>query len=131
MTQNALKRILYVEDDPSIAEVVEMTLSDFGGYEVKHCDRGQKALDAVEDYMPDLILMDVMMPNMDGCTTLKHLQAMDAVKHIPVVFMTAKAQLHEQQEYLAAGAKGVLVKPFDPMTLCDQVEAIWAAEAET
>ena len=125
MTRKALKRILYVEDDSSIGEIVDMTLTDFGDYDVQYCDRGQIALDAIENYMPDLILMDVMMPGMDGPTTMKHIQNMDKVKHIPVVFMTAKAQVHEQAEYLTAGAKGVLVKAFDPMTLCDELEAIW------
>lgn len=120
-----LKRILYVEDDPSIAEVVSMTLTDFGDYELLHCDRGQKALDAVSSYGPDLILMDVMMPLMDGPTTLQHLQQMELVKHIPVVFMTAKAQKHEQEEYLRLGAKGVLLKPFDPLTLSEQLEELW------
>lgn len=120
-----LKRILYVEDDPSIAEVVTMTLTDFADYDVLHCDRGQKALDAVDAFDPDLILMDVMMPQMDGPTTLQHFLSKENTQNIPVIFMTAKAQLHEQQEYLDLGAKGVLLKPFDPMTLSDQIQEIW------
>lgn len=122
-----LQKILYVEDDSSIAEVVQMTLADFGGYEVLHCDRGQKALDAVADFSPDLIVMDVMMPSMDGPTTFKKMQAIDEAQHIPVIFMTAKAQSHEQKGYLALGARGVLMKPFDPMTLCNQIEDLWAS----
>lgn len=120
-----LKRILYVEDDQSIADVVIMILTDFADYEVLHCDRGQKALDLVQEFAPDLILMDVMMPQMDGPTTLKHFQSKDYSCAIPVIFMTAKAQLHEQAQYLSLGAKGVLLKPFDPMTLSDQIESIW------
>ncbi len=125
MSDRSLKKILYVEDDFSIAEVVCMTLEDFGDYDIIHCDLGQKALDVVADFQPDLILMDVMMPHMDGPTTLKHFQKMPEAQNIPVVFMTAKAQVHEQAEYIDLGAIGVLVKPFDPMTLCDDLEALW------
>ena len=125
MTSQSLKKILYVEDDFSISEVVCMTLEDFGDFEVLHCDLGQKALDAVEAFKPDLILMDVMMPHMDGPTTLTHFKNMDCAKDIPVIFMTAKAQVHEQAEYKALGAIGVLVKPFDPMTLCEDIERLW------
>jgi two-component system, OmpR family, response regulator len=72
-----------------------------------------------------LILMDVMMPVMDGPRTLEKLRLMPATRDIPVVFMTAKAQLHEQEAYMKLGAAGVIVKPFDPLTLTEQVEDVW------
>ena len=79
-------------------------------------------------FAPDLILMDVMMPVMDGPKTLEKIRQIPQVAHIPVIFMTAKVQVHEQGAYLALGAKGVIVKPFDPMTLSDQIVALWTKE---
>lgn len=120
-----LKKILYVEDDEDIAEIATMTLEEIGGFEVKHCLSGVQALDNLATYNPQLILMDVMMPEMDGPETLKHMQQKGIADNIPVIFMTAKAQTHEQEEYKKMGAVGVIVKPFDPMALCDTIKALW------
>jgi CheY-like chemotaxis protein len=120
-----LHKILYVEDDEDVAEVAKMTLEDLGGFEVNHNNCGSKALEALETYVPDLILLDVMMPGMDGPETMQYMRGMPNGKDTPVVFMTAKAQVHEQQSYLDLGAVGVLVKPFDPLTLCDSLRALW------
>ncbi len=122
-----LTKLLYVEDDDSIAQVVVITLEELGGFTVKHCDSGAKAIDSVVAYAPQLILMDVMMPRMSGPETLEQFSQMPAARHIPVIFMTAKAQTHEQEAYRALGAIGVIVKPFDPMTLSDQIVALWQA----
>lgn len=123
----SLKRILYVEDDESIAEVGVMTLEDLGGFEVIHCSSGKEALDALSSFAPQLVLMDVMMPVMDGPKTLQSMKERPDAKHIPVMFMTAKAQVHEQETYRAMGAVGVIVKPFDPMALCDRLVEYWDA----
>ncbi len=120
-----LKKILYVEDDEDIAEVATMTLEEIGGFEVKHCISGVQALGNLPKFNPQLILMDVMMPEMDGPQTLKHMQQKGIADKIPVVFMTAKAQTHQQEEYKQMGAVGVIVKPFDPMTLCQQITRLW------
>ena len=120
-----LTRLLYVEDDDSIAQIVMMTLKELGGFTVTYCDSGQKVLDNVVQYAPQLILMDVMMPAMSGPETLANLAKMPEAQHIPVIFMTAKAQTHEQEAYRKLGAIGVIVKPFDPMTLSAQVETYW------
>lgn len=120
-----LTKILYVEDDDSIAQVVMMTLEDLGGFTAKHCDSGQKALDTVVEFAPQLILMDVMMPGMSGPETLENLRQMPVVKDIPVIFMTAKAQTHEQEAYRNLGAIGVIVKPFDPMALSEEITSLW------
>lgn len=122
---HALKKILYVEDDESIAEIVKMSLEDIGGFEVLHCFSGQGALKEVIDYNPQLILMDVMMPEMDGPETMLHMQAMPDVADIPIIFMTARAQIQEQKQYMELGAIGVIVKPFDPITLPDQICELW------
>jgi two-component system OmpR family response regulator len=120
-----LEKILYVEDDEDIAEIAQMILEDIGGFEVMHCSSGQKALDAYPNYNPQLVLMDVMMPKMDGPETLENLRKMPEEKDTPVIFMTAKAQTHEQVAYRNMGALGVIVKPFDPETLCDHINALW------
>ena len=125
MSENSLKKIFLVEDDPDIQEVVLLTLKDLGGYAVKICSSGQEALDSISDFKPNLILLDVMMPEMDGPTTLKAFRTMPDAKDIPVIFMTARSQTHEVAEYLELGAIDVIRKPFDPVTLCDQIEQIW------
>lgn len=120
-----LERILYVEDEPDIQAVAKLALEMVGGYKVLICSGGQEALDKVGDYAPDLILLDVMMPGMDGPTTLKNLLANPATAMIPVIFLTAKVQPTEVAQYQALGALNVIAKPFDPMTLAAQVRQIW------
>ncbi|MBT3907553.1 MAG: response regulator [Rhodospirillaceae bacterium] len=125
MAENSLNRIFLVEDDPDIQEIVLMTLKDLGGYAVDICSSGQEALDKIVGIQPDLILLDVMMPEMDGPTTLRAIRAMSEVKDTPVIFMTARSQTHEVAEYMELGAIDVIRKPFDPVTLCNQIENIW------
>lgn len=120
-----LKKILYVEDDQDIAEITTMTLECLANFEVKHVPSGCEVLNVFFDYKPQLILMDVMMPEMDGIETFKELQKNPQTKDIPVIFITAKAQVHEQQAYKQMGVAGVIVKPFDPNTLCTTIESIW------
>lgn len=120
-----LKKILYAEDEPDVQTVVEMTIQAMSDYEIKICENGKKLLDCVGDYNPNLILLDVMMPEMDGLTTFKNLQQNENTKDIPVIFMTAKAQVHEVEKFKEIGALGVITKPFDPMSLCDEILEIW------
>lgn len=120
-----LERILYVEDDADIAEVTCMALSDIGGFHVRHCLSGRKALETFPFYRPQLVLMDVMMPDMDGPETFRQLRLLPQGESVPVIFITAKAQMHEQDAYRALGATGIILKPFDPMTLSAQVTKIW------
>ncbi|MGG7566985.1 response regulator [Rhodovulum sp. DZ06] len=119
-------RVLYLEDEPDIAEVTAMALEMIGGYELRHCDRGAAALAEAERFKPDLCLFDVMMPGIDGVATYRALRARDGANAPPVVFLTAKAQLHEQAAYLDEGALGVIVKPFDPVELCAKLEGLMA-----
>ncbi len=121
-----LKKILYVEDEPDIQEVAIEAMTALGGFEIKACSNGKEALAACAGFGPDLILMDVMMPEMDGPTTLKSLKADGATSSIPVIFMTAKVQSHEVEEYKKQGVVDVIKKPFDVMTLSDQIKDIWA-----
>jgi CheY-like chemotaxis protein len=120
-----LQRILYVEDEPDIRAVAKLALEMVGGFTVKICESGEIALREGADFEPDLILLDVMMPGIDGPTTLKGLREMPALAQVPAVFMTAKVRPAEVAHYKSLGALDVLPKPFDPMTLASQVRAIW------
>jgi CheY-like chemotaxis protein len=110
-------RVLHVDDEPDIREVVELSLSLDPDLTVRVCASGGDAIAAAAVWMPDLILLDVMMPVMDGPTTLTHLRQSQKTANIPVVFMTARAQPRELEHFVSLGAEGVIAKPFDPMTL--------------
>ncbi|MEQ5816017.1 response regulator [Marinobacter sp. NFXS11] len=121
---SSISRVLYVEDDPDIRAIAEIALQDVGGFEAAVCESGVAALAAAPDFDPELILLDVMMPGMDGPATLKALRELDGMADVPVIFMTARLQNSEIREYRELGALGVIPKPFDPMTLSDQISRI-------
>lgn len=120
-----LKRILYVEDEPDIRAVAELALVSLGGFEVAVCESGEEALVRATSFKPELILLDVMMPHLDGPETLQALRQQPGMAEVPVAFMTAKVQPSEIEAYKALGAADVIAKPFDPMTLPDRVREIW------
>ena len=120
-----LNRIMHVEDDESIRMVAEMALVDVAGFELLSCDGGQSALAQAEAFAPELVLLDVMMPKMDGLQTLAELRKLPSLASTPVVFMTAKIQQAEKQQYLDAGAIAVVEKPFEPMELGDTLRALY------
>ena len=120
-----LSRILLVEDELDIQMVARLALEDIGGFEVEVCSSGSEALERAPQFSPELILLDVMMPAPDGPATLRALAKRPESAATPVVFVTAKVQSHEVEEYLRLGAIDVIVKPFDPMTLADRVQEIW------
>ncbi len=125
MPSGELKKILYVEDERDIAQVARLALETVGGFTIESCENGRIALEKAPAFQPDLVLMDVMMPEMDGPTALKEMQKMEALKNVPVIFMTAKVQPIEIAEYKEMGAVDVIPKPFDPMTLAEQVKQVW------
>lgn len=118
------QKILYVEDERDIQTIARLSLEKIGGFDVRLCSSGKEALEQVQDFKPAIILLDVMMPEMDGLETLKALRNIPACAGIPVVFMTARVQNHEIKHYLELGAVDVISKPFSPMTLAEQVKAI-------
>jgi DNA-binding response OmpR family regulator len=126
MTANnaPILRVMYVEDDPDIRAIAEIALQDVGGFEALLCESGDMALKKTPDFDPELILLDVMMPGMDGPTTLKAIRKLDGMADVPVIFMTARLQKSEIREYRELGALGVIPKPFDPMTLSEQISEI-------
>jgi CheY-like chemotaxis protein len=125
MNRNNLKTILYVDDEPDIREVVQMSLSLVEGLDVQVCESGERALQLLPELKPDLLLLDVMMPGMDGPSTLQRLRTMPGLEKIPVVFMTAKAMPQEVARFRELGAVSVIAKPFDPIQLGNQVIAVW------
>ena len=127
MERTALQRILFVEDDPDIQVVATMALEALGGFKVLACASGVEALSRFDDFAPDLVLLDVMMPGMDGPATLAALRRLPGAEETPVVFMTARVQAHEVALYREMGAAEVIAKPFDPMTLSANVREIWAS----
>src|ERR1700683_629487 len=110
-------RILHVDDEPDIREIVDLSLTLNSDFQVRACASGNEALTVAAEWSPELILLDVMMPHMDGPTTLSCLRKNPRTADIPVLFMTARAQPREVAQFMALGAKGVISKPFDPMTL--------------
>ncbi|MGP7735536.1 response regulator [Oceanimonas smirnovii] len=122
-----LERILYVEDDEDIGDIARLTLEMVGGFTVLLCASGEQALAEAAAFAPDMMLLDVMMPGMDGPGTLAALRRQPALAQVPAVFMTAKMQPQEIAAYKALGAVDVIAKPFDPMALPEQIRAIWRA----
>jgi len=121
-----LKKILYVEDEPDIQTVAKMALEMVGGFTLEVCSSGAEALAKIAAFQPQLILLDVMMPGMDGPTTLSKIRELPTFVATPVIFMTAKVQPAEVEGYKQMAALDVIPKPFDPMTLSTTVRAIWA-----
>ncbi|HDP89358.1 MAG TPA: response regulator [Thioalkalivibrio sp.] len=121
----SLQRILYVEDEPDIQTIARIALETVGGFTVEICGSGAEAIECVDRFAPDLILLDVMMPDMDGPATLAALRSHSGAADIPVVFITANVQTPEVEAYRALGAAGVIAKPFDPMKLAAMIREIW------
>lgn len=115
------RKILYVDDEADIREVAKMSLEIDPAFQVRQCASGPEALTAAVDWQPDLILLDVMMPAMDGPETLERLRANPVTAGIPVVFITARTQSNDVSRFLELGAVGVIAKPFDPMSLARDV----------
>lgn len=123
--ETELQRILAVEDEEDISRILELSLRQLGRFDVKLCSNGHDALAAVDAFAPQLLLLDFMMPGMDGLTLMRELRQRPITADTPVVFLTAKSQPNEIQAYLDAGAASVIQKPFNPMSLADDIRAIW------
>lgn len=117
------KRILIVDDEYDIRAVAELALKTVAGWEVLTAASGREGLNKAVTEQPDAILLDVMMPDMDGIATLQALQANPATESIPVILMTAKAQAADQRRYAELGVAGIITKPFKAMQLSAQVIA--------
>jgi len=125
MTKRPLQRILLVEDDPDIQEVTTLLLSGIGSFEVRACGSAAEALQTAQVFDPDLILLDVMMPGLDGQGAFAAFHEMPATALTPVIFMTARVMPRQIMEYRQLGSLGVIPKPFDPDTLADTIQGMW------
>jgi len=120
-----LQKILLVEDEPDIQAIVKLSLELVGGYTTHICSSGEEAVQGAPDFAPDFILLDVMMPGMDGPTTLVALREIPSLATVPVAFITAKVMPNEVAHLRSLGAVEVIAKPFDSMALAGKIQEIW------
>jgi CheY-like chemotaxis protein len=120
----AVPTVLVVDDDDSIREITQMALEVVGGWQVLAADGGVRALELARAHHPDAVLLDVMMPGMDGPSTFAHLRADETTRDIPVILLTAKVQVGDRQAWSDIDVAGVIAKPFDPMTLHTEVSEL-------
>ena len=131
MTKKLLNKILFVDDDPDILTIARYCLENSSDITVKYLNSGERAIQEALVFQPDLILLDVMMPNMDGISTLTAMRLLPSLAKIPVVFITAKVQKEELVNYSKLGILDVIIKPFDPLTLASTIQHIWIKYQET
>jgi CheY-like chemotaxis protein len=117
-------KILIIDDEDDIREVAALSLESVAGWEVITANSGAQGLARALEHQPDAILLDVMMPGMDGPTTVRELRKNPATAKIPVLLLTAKVQASDQRRFADLGVESVLFKPFDPMTLADQISGV-------
>ena len=125
-----LQSILYVEDDLHVRTTAKLVMEVIGKFEVRECSSGREALHAARDFKPDLILLDVLMPELDGVNTLAMLRRMPHLADVPALFVTGQTSECDIARYLEAGAIGVIPKPVLPLRLTGQLIAMWEQHAE-
>jgi CheY-like chemotaxis protein len=126
MPDRPLNRVCYVEDDEDIQRIVRMSLERIGKMTVEVVGDPTKAIDAIKIFKPDLVMLDWMMPAIDGPTLFRQMKARPETSSLPVVFITAKAAQRDLDELTSLGAAGTISKPFSPKDLPDQLRAIWS-----
>jgi two-component system OmpR family response regulator len=126
MPAKPLERICYVEDDEDIQRIVRMSLERIGKMTVSVVSDPMHAIATITEFKPDLVMLDWMMPHMDGPTLFRKMKEIPGISGIPVVFITAKASSSEMDELRGLGAAGAISKPFSPKDLPEQLRAIWA-----
>ncbi|CAN1211113.1 response regulator [Tumidithrix helvetica PCC 7403] len=115
------KSILLIDDEPNLSEVIAVCLQSFKGWTVRLANSGREGFRLLETVQPDAILLDVMMPEMDGITVYRNLQENPDTQNIPVILLTAKVQASDRERFSQLGVVGTIAKPFNPVTLADQV----------
>jgi CheY-like chemotaxis protein len=121
----AFERVMCVEDDPDIRLILDFSIGRMGGFRLCLCESGMQALERVDAFKPQLVLLDVMMPEMSGPETLLKLRELPVMQGVPIVFLTAKAMQDEVEALLEHGATGIIVKPFDPVALSQNIRIYW------
>lgn len=118
------KRILLIDDEDDIREIAQLSLEMIGGWDVMTASCGIEGIETAHNQQPDAILLDVMMPELDGFATFQKLQGFQETKHIPVILLTAKIQPSDRQKFHSLGVSGVIAKPFEPLSLAEEVSQI-------
>lgn len=119
-----IRKVLLVDDDQKIRKIVELSLTRIGKWEVILADRGLKGFELAVEHVPDVIVLDMMMPGIDGIATMRMINQYFGKKRIPIVFLTAKVQREEMALYDKMEAAGVISKPFDPLTLAARISEL-------
>ncbi len=115
------KSLLLIDDEPNLASVIAVCLESFKSWSVRVTNSGKEALSIVESLNPDAILLDVMMPEMDGIQVYQQLQTNSQTQNIPVILLTAKVQTSDLEQFAKLGVAGTIAKPFDPIAIADQI----------
>lgn len=118
------KRVLVIDDDDGLRDIIQISLEVIAGWEVLTATSGTEGLSFAQTQQPDVILLDVMMPDMDGATTFNNLQALPLTAKIPTILLTAKATTNEKQKLMALGVTGVITKPFEAVDLVNQIRTL-------
>lgn len=121
----SLQRILLADDEPDILEISRIALETVGGYEVSACSSGRTLLERLSEFEPDLIVVDVLMPDMTGPEVLDAIRRRREFDAVPVVYLTGVIQEEEVESLLSTGVADIILKPFDPMKLADRIDGIW------
>ena len=124
--EDTLRRIIFIDDEPDILQIASLCLESVGKIKVSARATARGLNDFVDRIQPDMILLDVMMPEIDGPAAMRDLRKDARFDHIPVVFMTARIQPEEVREYMDMGAIGVVAKPFDPMGISNELKKLWS-----
>jgi CheY-like chemotaxis protein len=120
----APKKILVIDDDDGVREIIQFSLEAAAGWDVSTAESGSEGLTKAKAEQPNAILLDVMMPDMDGAETFRQLQTNPAIQHIPTIFLTAKAKLSDLQQFINLGVAGVITKPIKAQDLVEQIRSI-------
>ena len=126
-----LKNILLAEDEFDIQRIIKIALERIGGFNVTIVNSGKEAVTVLDSFIPDLLVSDIMMPEMNGIELAKYILSKENLKNIPIVFMTAKSQIQEIEAYKSAFTScDVITKPFDPMMLSQRINSFWVNQTE-
>lgn len=128
MAEKELKKILIAEDEQDIRRIIQLSLELLGGFELEICENGSTVVEKALKFKPDMILLDVMMPVMDGPAALKEIKNHNELSQIPIIFLTAKVMSEEISAFKKEGVCEIIAKPFDPEKLHTQLKTIWESQ---
>lgn len=121
----SLQRILVADDEPDILEIARIALETVGGFEVSTCSSGKRLLERLPEFEPDLVIVDVLMPDMTGPEVFEEIRRRPEYDEVPVIYLTGVIQEEELEDLRETGVADIILKPFDPMTLADRINGVW------